>query len=87
MYGFHTDNHKHMDKDNPQLKSTLKSYDKIAQGLTHDALYGKTIQDYRIEYFKNVITLLHLCSTAMLSQTMCLFPLLNFLILQTHTCL
>lgn len=57
MYGFHTDNHKHMDKDNPQMKSTLKSYDKIAQGLTHDALYGKLIQDYRIEYFKNVITL------------------------------
>lgn len=57
LYGWHTDDYKHMDVDNPSLKTALKSYERIASGLTKDALLHKSLQDYRIEYFKNVLTM------------------------------
>jgi len=58
-YGWHTDDFKHMDPDKASLKSALKSYSKVSEGLTNDALYNKSLQDFRIEYLKNVITMQH----------------------------
>tara|TARA_B100001939_G_C16945659_1_gene620178 strand:- start:811 stop:1623 length:813 start_codon:yes stop_codon:yes gene_type:complete len=57
LYGYHTDNHADMDRGNPKLSSVLKSYDKIRDGLVYDVFYGKTLQDFRVEYFKNVLSL------------------------------
>ena len=59
LFGWHTDDFANMDPDNPALKTAIKNYDQMAKGLTNDALVTKNIQDYRIEFFKNVLTLQH----------------------------
>lgn len=63
LYGYHTDNYEHMNRDNPKMKSILKSYEKISEGLNYDVLYAKTLQDYRTDYFKNVLSLQNLLET------------------------
>lgn len=55
LYDWHTDDFKYMD-DTPANAGVEKTFNLTNKAMTAELLYGKSLQDYRIDFLKTVIT-------------------------------
>jgi hypothetical protein len=60
LYSWHIDDGKLADIDNPSNKGLHNSLERVSKAMSTDILVGKTLQDYRLEFFKNVMSAEHL---------------------------
>ena len=56
LYDWHTDDYKYMD-DTPANVGVEKTFNLTNKAMTAELLYGKSLQDYRIDFLKTVITM------------------------------